>query len=268
MFALAATALALVVGGLAAFALARRDADGRPRGRGFDALLLLPLGTSAVTVGFGFLIALDRPPLDLRASPWLVPIAQALIAAPFVAWVLLPVLRAIDPRLRDAASVLGASPARVWREVDLPIAARALLVAAGFAFAISLGEFGATLFVARPDYPTLPVVIYRLLGLPGRSTSAPRWPRQRAPDARHRGRGPRHRALPRRHGGRVLIVLELVGIEVRFGDVTAVDGVDLTVADGEILSRARTERQRQEHVAAGHRRPRATRAWPGGVGRT
>ena len=53
-------------------------------------------------------------------------------------------LRAIDPRLREAAATLGASPARVWREVDLPIVARAALVAAGFAFAISLGEFGAT----------------------------------------------------------------------------------------------------------------------------
>jgi len=78
-----------------------------------------------------------------------------------------PVLRAIDPRLREAAAMLGASPARAWREVDVPIAARALLVAAGFAFAISLGEFGATIFIVRPDKPTLPVEIYRLLGQPG-----------------------------------------------------------------------------------------------------
>lgn len=166
-FAVIATLLALVVGGLVAFALASRGPVHDGQTRGFDALLLVPLGTSAVTIGFGFLIALDHPPVDLRASPWLVPIAQALVAAPFVAWVMLPVLRSIDPRLRDAASVLGASPARVWREIDLPIAMRALLVAAGFAFAISLGEFGATLFIARPDYPTLPVVIFRLLGLPG-----------------------------------------------------------------------------------------------------
>jgi thiamine transport system permease protein len=167
VFAFAATVLALVVGGLVAFAIARGGRAHDDRARGLDALLLVPLGTSAVTIGFGFIVALDHPPVDLRASPWLVPIAQALVAAPFVAWVMLPVLRSIDPRLRDAASVLGAAPARVWREIDLPIAARAVLVAGGFAFAISLGEFGATLFVARPDYPTLPVVIFRLLGLPG-----------------------------------------------------------------------------------------------------
>jgi thiamine transport system permease protein len=162
-FAVAATVIAVVVGGCAAFALA----SSRSRRRGLDALVSLPLGVSAVTVGFGFLITLDHPPVDLRDSWWLVPIAQALVAVPFVVRVMTPVLRAIDPRLRDAAATLGASPARVWREVDLPIVTRAALVAAGFAFAISLGEFGATVFIVRPDQPTLPVLVYRLLGQPG-----------------------------------------------------------------------------------------------------
>ena len=160
-FAVIATLIAVVVGGCAAFALANR------KGRLLDSALSLPLGVSAVTVGFGFLIALDEPPLDLRTSLWLVPIAQALVAIPFVVRTMTPVLRSIDPRLREAASTLGASPARVWREVDLPIAARAGLVAAGFAFAISLGEFGATVFIVRPTKPTLPVEIFRLLGRPG-----------------------------------------------------------------------------------------------------
>ncbi|MER6785015.1 iron ABC transporter permease [Streptomyces sp. NPDC000658] len=164
-YALAATAIALVVGGLAAAALTRRDAGRLVRG--FDALLMLPLGVSAVTVGFGFLIALDEPPLDLRATWILVPLAQALVGVPFVVRTMLPVLRAVDQRLREAAAVLGASPWRVWREVDLPMVRRALLVAAGFAFAVSLGEFGATVFIARPDNPTLPVAVARLLGRAG-----------------------------------------------------------------------------------------------------
>lgn len=164
-YAFAATGIALAVGGLAAAALARRDAGRLVRG--FDALLMLPLGVSAVTVGFGFLIALDEPPLDLRQSWFLVPLAQALVGAPFVVRTMLPVLRAVDTRLREAAAVLGASPWRVWREVDLPLVRRASLVAAGFAFAVSLGEFGATVFIARPDNPTLPVAVARLLSRPG-----------------------------------------------------------------------------------------------------
>ncbi|MFH8469756.1 ABC transporter permease [Streptomyces sp. NPDC017991] len=167
-YAFAATAIALLIGGLAAAALTRRDAGRLGRlVRGFDALLMLPLGVSAVTVGFGFLIALDEPPLDLRSSWILVPLAQALVGVPFVVRTMLPVLRAVDGRLREAAAVLGASPWRVWREVDLPMVRRALLVAAGFAFAVSLGEFGATVFIARPDNPTLPVAVARLLGRAG-----------------------------------------------------------------------------------------------------
>jgi thiamine transport system permease protein len=118
-------------------------------------------------LGFGFVIAFDEAPLDLRGSPWLVPIAQALVAAPFVVRLVAPALRSIDPVLHEAAAVLGAAPARVWREVDAPLVLRALGVAAGFAFAISLGEFGASVFVARGDWTTVPVAIFRYLGRPG-----------------------------------------------------------------------------------------------------
>jgi thiamine transport system permease protein len=163
-FAVAAAIVALVVGGLAATAAV----TGRGRvTRIVDGALMVPLGTSAVTIGFGFLISLNRPPVDLRGSPLLIPIAQALIATPFVVRTLLPVLRSIDHRLREAAATLGATPRRIWKEVDLPIVGRALLVAAGFSFAIAVGEFGATVFVARAHFPTMPVAIFRLLGRPG-----------------------------------------------------------------------------------------------------
>jgi thiamine transport system permease protein len=132
-----------------------------------DAIFMLPLATSAVTLGFGYIIALNRPPLNLRTSPLLIVIAHTLVALPFVIRSLLPALRSIQPSLREAAAVLGASPVRVWREVDLPIAGRALLVGAVFAFTISMGEFGATVFIARPDTPTMPVAIFRFLDQPG-----------------------------------------------------------------------------------------------------
>jgi thiamine transport system permease protein len=132
-----------------------------------DPLFMLPLGTSAVTLGLGYIVALDQPPLDLRASPVLLPLAHTLVAFPFVVRSLLPVLRGMNPRWREAAATLGASPGRVLREIDLPIVARALLVGAVFAFTISLGEFGATFLIARPTFPTMPVVIYRLLGAQG-----------------------------------------------------------------------------------------------------
>jgi thiamine transport system permease protein len=168
LFAVVATAICVVLGLLASLVIARR------RGwlaQSFDAMLMLPLGTSAVIVGFGFIVAFGRPPIelpfDLRTSPLLIPLAHALVALPFVVRAVVPVMRSIDSRLREAAAMLGASPARAWREVDLPIIGRALLVGGGFAFAVSVGEFGATLFIARPDTPTLPVAIFRLLSQPG-----------------------------------------------------------------------------------------------------
>jgi thiamine transport system permease protein len=161
VFATLATAIALAVGIPAAIVAAGR------RGRALGAVVMLPLGASAAMLGFGFLLAFDTPPFDLRGSPWLVPLAQALVAVPFVVRAVAPALRSIDERLREAAAVLGASPARVRREIELPLLARALGVATGLAFAIALGEFGATVFVARADWPTLPVAIFRFLGRPG-----------------------------------------------------------------------------------------------------
>jgi thiamine transport system permease protein len=168
-FATISVGLALVLGLISASLLAR---PGRRRGIRrlqtlFDPLLMLPLGTSAVTLGFGYIIALDEPPLNLRASLLLVPLAHTLVAFPFVVRSLLPALRGIRPSLREAASVLGANPWQVWRQVDLPIVGRALVVGAVFGFTISMGEFGATALIARPQMPTMPVAIYRFLGQPG-----------------------------------------------------------------------------------------------------
>ncbi|MCE2490105.1 MAG: iron ABC transporter permease [Anaerolineae bacterium] len=160
-FALCTTAIALVLGLLAASLMQRRNR------RWLDPLFMLPLATSAVTLGFGFIVALDEPPLDLRASPLLIPIAHTLVALPFVVRSILPSLDSISPSLRESASVLGATPWQVWRQIDLPLVSRGLMVGAIFAFTISMGEFGASLFIARPANATIPVVIYRLLGQPG-----------------------------------------------------------------------------------------------------
>jgi thiamine transport system permease protein len=164
LYAASATTIALVVGVLAAIAIdsARRGAVG-----GLDTAVMLPLGASAVMLGYGFVISFDTSPLDFRDTWWIVPVVQSLVAVPFVVRILVPALRAIDPRLREAAAILGAPPSRIRREIDVPLMLRPLGVAAGLAFAISLGEFGATVFLARSDRPTLPVAIYRFLERPG-----------------------------------------------------------------------------------------------------
>jgi len=131
-----------------------------------DPLLMLPIGSSAVTLGFGFVVALDAP-IDIRAWWAIVPIAHALVAIPLLLRMVGPVIGSISERLRAAAATLGATPARVWRSIDLPILSPAAAGAAALAFVVSLGEFGATLFVARPGGQTMTLAIFRLLGRPG-----------------------------------------------------------------------------------------------------
>jgi thiamine transport system permease protein len=161
-----AAVLAMTIGGVLALGVAVSA-----RRRGAWALVALPLGVSAVTLGFGFVVAFDRPPLDLRASPWLVPIAQALVAMPFVVRIVAPALARAHATLGESAAALGASPWRALRDATLPACAGAIRTAAVFAFTIALGEFGATAFVARADQPTIPVAIARLLGQPGSSSA-------------------------------------------------------------------------------------------------
>ncbi len=168
LFAGSALVIAVVTGVCAAFFI--RYADNNIQNRlalFFDPIFMLPLSTSAVTLGFGIIITLDKPPLNLRTSIFLIPIVHALVGFPFVLRTILPALRSIPQNMTDAASMLGASPLKILRYIDLPLISKALVAGSIFAFTISLGEFGATIFTARPETPTIPIAIYRFLGQPG-----------------------------------------------------------------------------------------------------
>jgi thiamine transport system permease protein len=162
-FMLIATIISVVLGGCVSLAIAAMGRSGRV----LDTGVMLPLGTSAVTIGFGLVVAFSTAPIDWRAAPLMIPLGHALVATPFVVRVLLPTLRSIDARQRDAAATLGASPSRAWREIDLRVIRGPLLTGAGFAAAISLGEFGATTFLTRQGRATLPIAIEQLLSRPG-----------------------------------------------------------------------------------------------------
>jgi thiamine transport system permease protein len=169
-FIFAGTALVIALGTGLCAALCLNHLD-RTKAKGFaaffDPLFMLPLSTSAVTLGFGIIITLDRPPLNLRTSALLVPLVHALVGFPFVLRAVLPALKSIPDDIREAAAMLGASPGKIFRYIDLPLISGALTAGAVFAFTISMGEFGATIFTAGPRTPTIPLAIYRFLGQPG-----------------------------------------------------------------------------------------------------
>ena len=162
-FGLVTVGIALFLGFLAARVISSRSFWGKL----LDPILMLPLGTSAVTLGLGFILVFNRPPIDVRSFPLLIPIAHSLVAMPFVVRILQPVMTSIPHELKYSAMVLGASPWRTFWQVEFPILFRAGISAALFAFTISLGEFGATTFLARPEQPTIPIAIFRYLSQPG-----------------------------------------------------------------------------------------------------
>ena len=127
----------------------------------------LPLAVSAVALGLGMLLGFSSAPFEWRRLPFLLPCAQAVICIPFVMRTLVPALRRTPPNLTAAAETLGASPWRAWRTIDAALARAAAGLSLGLAFAVALGEFGATAFLARPLSPTMPVAIARLSGRPG-----------------------------------------------------------------------------------------------------
>jgi thiamine transport system permease protein len=156
-FTAGAVVLATLLG--VAHALAAR------RSTWLRAAAFLPFVVSPVTVAFGLLLLYP----SWSASLPLLVAAYALLAYPFVANTLGAALDSLPPSLAQVARTLGASPARVFWRVTLPLVMPALRRGMAFAAATALGEFAVTLFLSRPEWATLTTLIYQRLGRPGAS---------------------------------------------------------------------------------------------------
>lgn len=135
----------------------------RARSRALDALSLLPLVVSPVSLGVGYLLAYPA----LAAELPLLIAAYALLALPLLVRSLLPALRELPTGAEDAARTLGASPLWRLRTVTGPLTLPAVRGGAALALATILGEFGATLVLTRPEWATLSTGIFERLGRPG-----------------------------------------------------------------------------------------------------
>jgi thiamine transport system permease protein len=158
---LIAAVIAFVLGILIAWLLTRTKV------RSLDLVFLLPVGISSVALGFGFLIAFDAEWFPLRSSWLIVPLAQALIALPMVIRLVYPALVSIGKEPIEQAQLDGASSFQVWRFIESRLIRGVLVTALGFAAIISIGEFGASSFLANGSQATIPTLLYRLISRPG-----------------------------------------------------------------------------------------------------
>lgn len=125
---------------------------------------MLPMTVSSVIIGLGYYLIASRLRGGLALSYTLVVLAHLVIAIPFVLRTILPEYRKIPLTYMHSSLTLGAGPLRTFLAIELPLLKGAMFTGAIFAFALSMGEFNATLTLANSSIITLPVVMYRLIG--------------------------------------------------------------------------------------------------------
>jgi len=149
--------LAVIVGTWGALA-----AHGSRWRRFADALHHLPIAVPSVVVGLSLLVAFSRQPILLNGTKWIVVIAHLVLMVAFSYGTISAALQRTDPSYADVAASLGANPARVLRQVRLPMLRSTIASAAGLSVALSMGEVGATIMVYPASWRTVPVSIFAL----------------------------------------------------------------------------------------------------------
>ncbi|MDQ4502601.1 ABC transporter permease subunit [Sinomonas sp. ASV322] len=158
------TALVASIGAVAVGAWAALAARSAPRqvAATIDALLHLPAAVPSVVVGLGLLAAFSRPPLTLNGTATIVVMAQTTLVLAFAYNTVAGAAASLDPVLDQVAGSLGARPLRVLLTVRLPLLLPSIGAALGLAFALCMGELGATIMVYPASWRTLPVSIFAL----------------------------------------------------------------------------------------------------------
>jgi putative spermidine/putrescine transport system permease protein len=154
----ASTAIAAVLGTLAALGLARGRFGGKPA---VSALFLSPIFFPAIVLGLALLIFYNRIGLS-GTLPGMIA-AHAVLTTPFVIRMVMASLSEFDPAVEEAARNLGAGAARTFFQVTLPLIGPGVFAGAVFAFIISFDELVVSLFLAGPGMQTLPIRIFTSL---------------------------------------------------------------------------------------------------------
>jgi molybdate transport system permease protein len=173
-----ATLLSLPLGIFVAYALARWQFWGK---QALNGLVHLPLILPPVVTGYLLLLTFGRKGYVgqflhewfgiVLAFRWTgAVLAAAVMAFPLMVRAIRLAIEAVDPKLEEAASTLGAPRLWVFATVTLPLILPGIVAGAILAFAKAMGEFGATItFVSNipGQTQTLPSAIYAFLQVPG-----------------------------------------------------------------------------------------------------
>ncbi len=139
-------------------------------------IIILPMATSAVSLSLGVALAYKNTKLYNNYVGLLIIIAQTLVAFPFVYRIVFSRYEQLSIEQISVAKTLGGTFLYIFKKIELPHLLPAILTASIFSFAISLGEFGATYFLARTEWTTMSIAVYKLIisrnpGLPSAMAS-------------------------------------------------------------------------------------------------
>lgn len=137
--------------------------------RTLDMLLLFPLGASSIALGYGLVKTYSVGPIEITGTWYIIVLVHLVIAYPIGARSIYSSMMSIPSDIKRASRSLGASPLETFIRIELPLLMPGILVAAVFAFAVSMGELGATLMVSGPEFETMPIYLYDTIEGAGRN---------------------------------------------------------------------------------------------------
>lgn len=157
IIAIPASIFSMIVGLPVAYVAARKDFRGKSL---LNELILLPMIFPPFILGLQLSQLYISGPFRMM-GPWLsLTIAHTIFCIPYLIRPVASALEQVDLSLEEAARSLGASGTRIFLGIDLPLIMPATIAGIIFAFSRSIGDFETTVYLASPEYMTLPIEIY------------------------------------------------------------------------------------------------------------
>jgi iron(III) transport system permease protein len=156
---LAAVAIALPVGFIAALLLRRRR-DHRLAGPILDFIVAVPLSIPAVIFGVGFLMVYTNEPLVLYGTRWVLVLVYVTLMIPFSTRMQLGAMAALGDAYTEASRAAGAGPLRTNLQIVVPLLRPAFGGAAALMFVLLTHEFAASLLVRAPTINVMGTILY------------------------------------------------------------------------------------------------------------
>jgi iron(III) transport system permease protein len=157
MFALAAVVLIAAVSGLLSFIVVRRD---NAVSSGLDLMLMVPYLIPGVVMAIGYVATFNKPHFDITGTAFIIILLVFIRRLPYGVRSTTSILRQIKPSIEEAAINLGASPAKTFASVTLPLMMPGLIIGSLMSFITAINELSSTLILYTARTITMPVLIY------------------------------------------------------------------------------------------------------------